>query len=49
MTNFAAFLDGVYSNNYTSSQGTGGLESVARIPYFKLVKRLNEKRFIFAY
>ena len=44
MKDFATFVDGVYSNNYTSSQGAGGLETVARIPYFKLVKRLNEKR-----
>lgn len=39
--------DGVYSDHYTSNQEAGGLESVVQVPFFKLVKRLNDQRFAF--
>ena len=36
----------MYSTNFTSSQGVGNSESVVRIPFFTLIRRLSEKRFV---
>ena len=48
LNNFVTIIaDGVYSDQYTTYQEAGSLDSVVQVPFFKLVKKLNEQRFGF--